>query len=100
MARKGTSHLTCWTKQFDKGEEIGDKGKEKGERRKRGKKREEEGGERSSTFSLDFPEIQPSAFVGARDKVNPHSESYLWVPKSRSFDKLQEVGDFPNRCHS
>ena len=53
-----------------------------------GKKKEE----RSSTFSLDFSVIGLSVFVGARDKVDPHSESHTWVPESGSFDKLQEVG--------
>ena len=32
-------------------------------------KKREEGGERSSTFSLDFPVIGPSVFVEARRKV-------------------------------
>ena len=74
------------------GEEIRGKIKrEKGEKKIKG--------ERGSSFSLVFPEIRPSTFVGARDKVDPHSESYVWVLKSRSFDKLQKVGDFPTRCY-
>ena len=32
---------------------------------------------------------------GPRIKVGPHNESYAWVPKSRSFVKLQDVGNFP-----
>ena len=82
-----TSHLTldqtiCW------GE---------GKRKKKEKEREEEGRrkdfrERRSTFSLDFPAIRPSVLVGARDKVDPRSKSYEWVPESGSFKKLQEVG--------
>ena len=66
---------------------------EKREKKER-KKREEEGGERSFTLSLDFLEIRSSAFIEARNKVDPHSEIYVWVLKSRSFDKLQGVGDF------
>ena len=53
--------------------------------------------ERSSSLSLEFSTIESSAFVGARDNVDPYSESYVWVPESESFDKLQEVGDFPTR---
>ena len=30
-----------------------------------------------------------------RVKVDPHNEGYAWVPKSGSFVKLQEVGNFP-----
>ena len=62
--------------------------------RKRGRKEREEGGEKSSTFSLEFSAIELSVFVGARDKVDPHSESYVWVPKSGSFDKIQDVWVF------
>ena len=87
------SHLTCWTKQSD-----GRKEKEKEKEEREGKGREE-GGERSSTLSLDFPEIRSSAFIGVRDKVDPHNERYVWVPKLWSFDKLQEVGDFPTRYY-
>ena len=75
-------------------------GERKRERREERKKREEEGGERSSTFSLDFLEIRPSTFVGPRDKVDPRSESHVWVPKSGSFDKLQEVRNFPTWFYS
>ena len=53
-----------------------------GEERKkeRGKEREKEGRRRKykeklSTFSLDFPAIGPSVFVGAREKVLLRSES-------------------------
>ena len=46
-------------------------------------------------FSLRSTEIEPSVFVGARGKVHLRDESYSWVPKSRSFVKLQEVGNFP-----
>ena len=33
-------------------------------------------------------------FVGARGKVGSHNKGYMWVPKSRGFVKLQEVGNF------
>ena len=35
-----------------------------------------------------------------RIKVGPHNESYVWVPKSESFVKLQEVGKFRTRVTS
>ena len=46
-------------------------------------------------FSLRSTEVRPLVFVGARGKVDPHNEGYVWVPKSESFIKLQEVGNFP-----
>ena len=46
-------------------------------------------------FSLRSTEIGPTIFIEARDKVHPHIESYAWVPKSRSFIKVHEVGNFP-----
>ena len=39
MARKGTSHLTCWTKQVRGGEEIGEKEKEKETKKKEKERR-------------------------------------------------------------
>ena len=59
---------------------------------RRERKRERKEGFR---FSLRSKKIGPSVFVRARDKVGPHNEGYAWVPKSRSFVKLQEVGNFP-----
>ena len=50
---------------------------------------------RERNFSLRSTEIGPWVFVGARDKVGPRNEGYAWVPKSRGFIKLQEVGSFP-----
>ena len=38
--------------------------------------------------------IEPEVFVGAEGKVDPRSEGYAWVPKSWSFVKLHEVGNF------
>ena len=68
------------------------------ERKKRGKKEQtEERGkvwdffrERSSTFSLKFSAIGPSASGEARSQVAPHSKDYTWVPVLGSFDKLQK----------
>ena len=56
------------------------------ERKKRGEKIRE--------IFLAFRRSNPD---GPRVKVSPRNESYAWVPKSRSFDKLQEVGNFPTR---
>ena len=50
--------------------------------------------ERSSTFSLEFPAIEPSVAGEARRKVAPHGKGYTWVLVLWSFDKLQEVGVF------
>ena len=48
-----------------------------------------------SRFSLRYMEIGSSIFVGARRKVDSLVENYAWVPKSWSFVKLYEVGNFP-----
>ena len=45
-------------------------------------------------FSLRSMEIEPSIFIEARRKVDPRIASYAWVPKSWSFVKLHEVGNF------
>ena len=45
-------------------------------------------------FSLRSMEIRLTDFVRARGKVHPRIESYVWVPKSRTFVKLHEVGNF------
>ena len=50
--------------------------------------------ERNATFSLRYTEIEPWVFVEARVKVDSRNEGYAWVPKSGSFVKLQEVGNF------
>ena len=60
-----------------------------------GRGEEERGRERNFTFFLRSMEIGSSVFVGARRKVNPHIASYAWIPKSWSFVKLHEVGNFP-----
>ena len=48
----------------------------------------------SLCFFLRFIEIGPWDFVGARGKVGLCDESYAWVPKSWSFVKLHEIGNF------
>ena len=50
---------------------------------------------RERNFSLRSTKIGPWVFVGERGKVGPRNEGYTWVPKSRGFIKLQEVGNFP-----
>ena len=39
--------------------------------------------------------IGPQVLVGAEGKVDLRDESYAWTPKSWSFVKLHEVGNFP-----
>ena len=34
-------------------------------------------------------------FIGTEGKVDLRDESYAWTPKSWSFVKLHEVGNFP-----
>ena len=46
-------------------------------------------------FFLRSMEIGQYVFVGAEGKVAPRNEGYVWVPKSWSFVKLHEVGNFP-----
>ena len=40
----------------------------------------------------DFPAFRRSKLDGPRIKVGPRNKSYVWVPKSERFVKLQEVG--------
>ena len=42
-----------------------------------------------------FQVVRRSNLDGPRIKVDPRNESYAWVPKSGSFIKLQDVGNFP-----
>ena len=39
--------------------------------------------------------IGPQVFVGTEGKADLRDESYAWTPKSWSFVKLHEVGNFP-----
>ena len=56
-------------------------------------KREKE--KRIFCFFLRSAKIGSTVFIRARGKVHSCIESYAWVPKSRSFIKLHEVGNFP-----
>ena len=51
--------------------------------------------ERSTSFSLGYLVIRPSAVFGTRRRNVLHGAGYAWTPKSLSFDKLQEVGFSP-----
>ena len=42
-----------------------------------------------------FPAFHQSKFDGTRRNVDPRNTGYAWVPKSWSFVKLREVGNFP-----
>ena len=79
-----------WREKREKGK-VSKENKEKERKGKKGKggkyifawfwycireERERERGVRSSTFSLRFMEIEPSIFVGTRDKVHIHDESF------------------------
>ena len=48
-----------------------------------------------SHFFLRSMKIGPQVFVGTEGKVDLRDESYAWTPKSWSFVKLYEVGNFP-----
>ena len=54
--------------------------------------------ERSSTFSLKFPAIGPSASGEARSKVALHGKDYTWVPVLGSLDKLRKGRGFSPTC--
>ena len=56
------------------------------------KQRERERGERKKKI---FPVFRRSKLDDLRRKVDPHIASYAWVPKSLSFIKFHEVGNFP-----
>ena len=45
-------------------------------------------------FFFRSMKIGSRVFVGAEGKVDLRDESYAWTPKSWSFDKLYEVGNF------
>ena len=49
----------------------------------------------SLRFFLRSMKIGPQVFIGIESKVDLHDESYAWTPKSWSFIKLHEVGNFP-----
>ena len=47
-------------------------------------------------FFFRSTKIGPQVFVGTEGKVDLRDESYAWIPKSWSFDKLREVENFPS----
>ena len=51
--------------------------------------------ERSTSFSLSYLAIRPSAVFGTRRRTALHGEGFAWVPDLRSFFKLLEVGVYP-----
>ena len=76
-----------------KGKRIGERERER--ERDRQTDRQRERNKKGFHFSLRFAETGPLVFVGEKGKVGSHIKSYAWVPKSWSFVKLQEVGNFP-----
>ena len=46
-------------------------------------------------FFLKSMKIRSQVFVGTKGKVDLRDESYAWTPKSWSFVKPHEVGNFP-----
>ena len=76
--RKDNSFYPCLTNQFGRGES---------KPRNEGKKRRDFR-EKVSTFSLDFPVIDPSNSSETRGKVDPHGKGYMWVPVLWSFDNF------------
>ena len=64
------------------------------ERREKEREKERVLERETLTFPLNFPTIGPVVSGGAKGKVHPHGKSFVLRPKSRSFDKLQEVGVF------
>ena len=50
-------------------------------------------------FFLRSMKIGPHVFVGIEGKVDLRDESYAWTPKSWSFVKLHEVGNFSYLCY-
>ena len=76
----------------------------KGKKRKRGEEGKRERcrrfldlifRERTSCFSLEIREIQPSTTFGTRRKAALRGKGFSWVPDLRSLEKLREVGVSP-----
>ena len=51
--------------------------------------------ERSTSFSLGYLAIRPSAVFGTRNKTALCGEGFAWVPDLGSFFKLLELGISP-----
>ena len=71
----------------------GGKKNKQGRREKQTDREREE--ERERKKGGIFPPFRQSKLDGLRRKVDPRIASYTWVPKSWSFLKLWEVGNFP-----
>ena len=76
--------------------------KQNGAERERGRREGERWEERilflffsSLHFFLRSMKIGQQVFVETEGKVYLRDESYAWTPKSWSFIKLHEVGNFP-----
>ena len=61
-----------------------------------GRGERENGKKKVFRFSIRSTKIEPSVFIRVRRKVDPRIASYVCVPKSWSFVKLHEVGNFPS----
>ena len=46
-------------------------------------------------FLFQIYENRIQVFIGTEGKVDLRGESYAWTPKSWSFVKLHEIGNFP-----
>ena len=57
-------------------------------------RREGERKEKKIRFFLRSTKIGLYVFIIIKGKVGPRIESYAWIPKSLSFIKLHEVGNF------
>ena len=97
MARKGTSHLTCWTKKFGGEEEIGEKEKQKEERRKREKKeRRRRRREKLHLFSRFLGDPTVGVRQSKRQSRSPQQElrlgteieEFQQTPRCRGFSYL------------
>ena len=53
--------------------------------------------ERETRFSLRFTSFRRSDLVGSRVKVALQDESFVWVPESQDFTKVQSLGFHENR---
>ena len=68
------------------------KGRKQGREEKTDREREEERERKKMGIFLAF---RRSKLDDHRRKVDPRIAGYAWVPKSWSFFKLHEVGNFP-----
>ena len=59
--------------------------------------RESEREKKKASFSLRFTSFRRSDLVGLRVKVALRDESYVWVPESQDFAKVQSLGFYKNR---